>query len=163
VENFFLLFAGFQGRRVCRSDLYVLVQDLKNLIADLYSLWKNSRFQKKNRSNRSPDEGDIADLKISRVGDNFSGQRICGADLDVLVQDLQDLIADLESLWKNTQFQKKNQANRSPDEGDIADLKSALFAEILGDGGRVAAQIWNSSAWIRISITWADAEWLFHF
>ena len=59
---------------------------------------------------------------------------------------------------KNTQFKKKNQANRGPDEGDIADLKSTLFSEILGDGGRVAAQIWNSSAWIRISITWADAE-----
>jgi len=26
---------------------------------------------------------------------------------------------------------KKNQLNRSPDEGDIADLKSALFVEIL--------------------------------
>jgi len=36
--DFFLLFAGFQGRRVCRSDLYVLVQDLQNLIIDLYSL-----------------------------------------------------------------------------------------------------------------------------
>ena len=36
---------------------------------------------------------------------------------------------------------KKNQLNRSPDEGDITDLKSALFSEILGDGGRVAAQI----------------------
>jgi len=57
------------------------------------------------------------------------------------VQDLQNLIVDLESLWKNTQFQKKNQSNQSPDEGDIADLKSALFAEISGDGGRVAAQI----------------------
>ena len=78
--------------------MYVLVQDLKNLIVDLYSLCKNSRFQKQNRSNRSPDEGDIADLKISRVVDNFSGQRICGADIDVLVQDLQDLIVDLESL-----------------------------------------------------------------
>jgi hypothetical protein len=57
------------------------------------------------------------------------------------VQDLQNLIVDLDSLWKNTQIQKKNQLNRSPDEGDIADLKSALFSEILGDGGRVAAQI----------------------
>ena len=115
------------------------------MIVDLYSLWKNSRFQKNNRSNRSPDEGDIADLKISGVAANFSGQRVCGKDLDVLVQDMQDLIVDLESLWKNTQFQKKNQANRSPYEGDIADLKSALFSEILGDGRRVAAQIWNSS------------------
>jgi len=40
---------------------------------------------------------------------------------------------------------KKNQSNRSLDEGDIADLKSSLFVEILGDGGRVAAQIRNSS------------------
>ena len=53
--------------------------------------------------------------------------------------------------------------NRSSGEGDITDLKSALFLEILGDGGRVTAQIWNSSAWIRISITWVDAEWLLHF
>jgi len=30
---------------------------------------------------------------------------------------------------------KKNQSNRSPDEGDIADLKSALFAEILVTAG----------------------------
>jgi hypothetical protein len=55
-------------------------------------------FKKKNRLNRSPDEGDIADLKISGVADNFSGQRVCGADLDVLVQDLQNLIVDLDFL-----------------------------------------------------------------
>ncbi len=42
---------------------------------------------------------------------------------------------------KKHMISKTNQSNRSPDEGDIADLKSALFAEILGDGGRVAAQI----------------------
>ena len=52
------------------------MQDLQNLIVDLNSLRKNTRFQKKNRSNRSPDEGDIADLKISGVVDNFSGQRV---------------------------------------------------------------------------------------
>ena len=63
-----------------------------------------------------------------------------------------------EFFEKHYPISKKNQSNRSPDEGDIADLKSALFAKILGDGGRVAARIWNSSAWIRISITWADAE-----
>ena len=101
-----LLFAGFRGRRVCRSDLYVLVKDLQNLIANLDSMWKNSDF-KKNRSNWSPDEGDIANLKISGVADNFSGQRICGTDLDILVQDMQNLITYLDSLWKNTQFQKK--------------------------------------------------------
>lgn len=28
---------------------------------------------KKNRPNQSPDEGDITDLKISGVADNFSG------------------------------------------------------------------------------------------
>ena len=71
---FFHFFAGFVfGWRNCRSDLYILVQDLQNLIADLYSWWKNSRFQKKNRLNRSPDEEDIADLKISGVADNFQG------------------------------------------------------------------------------------------
>jgi len=77
--------------------------------------------------NWSSDEGDIANLKISRVADKFSGQRLCGTDLDILVQDLQNLIADLIFLGKITQFQKKNQSNRSPDEGDIVDLKSALF------------------------------------
>ena len=44
---------------------------------------------------------------------------------------MQNLIADLDSLGKNTQLHKKNQSNQSPDEGDIADLKSTLFAEIL--------------------------------
>ena len=72
--EFFYIFAWIFGWRIYRSDLYVLVQDLQNLIVDLYSLWKNSLFQKKNRLNRSPDEGDIADLKISGVVDNFSGQ-----------------------------------------------------------------------------------------
>ena len=88
----------------------------------------------------------------------FFEWQICRADLYVLVKNLQNIIADLDSLGKNTQLKKKNQSNRSPDEGDIADLKSALFAEILGDAGSVAAQIWNSSAWIRIFIIWADAE-----
>ena len=55
-------------------------------------------FKKKNRSNRSPDEGDIADLKISGVADNFSGQRVFDADLDVLVHDMQNLIVDFDSL-----------------------------------------------------------------
>ena len=91
--------------------------------------------------NQSLDEGDIADLKISGVADNFSGQRVCGTDLDILVQDLQNLMVNLNSFRKITQFQKKNQSNQSPDEGDIADLKSALFSKILSDGGRVAAQI----------------------
>jgi len=48
--------------------------------------------------NRSLDEGDIADLKISGVADNFQGSEFCGADIEVLVLDLQDLIVDLESL-----------------------------------------------------------------
>ena len=124
---------------------------------------KYPNSKKKNQLNRSPDEGDITDLKNQWGCRRFSGQRDCGADLEVLVPDLLDLIAYLESLLKNTHFQKKNQSNRSPDEGDIADLKLALFAESLGDGGRVTAWIWNSSAWIWISITWADAEWWFHF
>ena len=59
---------------------------------------KKYPISKKNQLNRSSNEGDIADLKISRVVDNFSGQRICGTDLDVLVQDLQALIVDMESL-----------------------------------------------------------------
>jgi len=62
--------------------------------------------------NRSPDEGDIAYLNISGVADNFSGQRVCGVDLDVLVHELQNIIA-----------------------------KSALFPKNIGDGGRVAVQI----------------------
>jgi len=96
--EFFYIFVGIFGWRICRSDLYIFVQDLQNLIVDLYSLWKNSRFQKKNRLNRSLDEGDIADLKISGVVDNFSGQRVCGSDLDVLVKYMQNLIVDLYSL-----------------------------------------------------------------
>ena len=59
---------------------------------------KKYPISKKNLSNRSPDEGDITDLKISGVTDNFSGHHVCGADLDVLVQDLQNLIVDLEYL-----------------------------------------------------------------
>lgn len=70
-------------------------------------MWKSSQFQKKNRLNQSPDEGDIIDLKISGVVDNFLGQRFCGADLEILVQYLQNLIVDLDSMWKNTQFKKK--------------------------------------------------------
>jgi len=91
--------------------------------------------------NRSLDEGDIADLKISGVADKFSGQRFFGTDLDVLVQYLQNLIADLNFLGKITKFQKKNQSNQSPDEGDIADLKSSLFCRNFGDDGKVVVQI----------------------
>ena len=47
---------------------------------------------------------------------------------------------------KKYRISKKNHSNWSPDEGDIADLKSARFLEILGDGGRVETQIWNFSA-----------------
>ena len=107
---------------------------------------KIADFKKKNQLNRNPDEGDIADLKINGVAEDFSGQRDCGTDLDVLVQDLKNIIVDMEFLRKNTEFQKKNHSNWSPDEGDIADLKSARFLEILGDGGRVETQIWNFSA-----------------
>ena len=69
VDNFFRaaslrLRSGCPGERStksnCRSVFFV----------------KNSRFQKKNRLNRSPDEGDIVDLKISGVADNFSGPRV---------------------------------------------------------------------------------------
>jgi len=35
---FFYIFAGIFGRRVCRSDLYVLVIDMQNIIVYLYSL-----------------------------------------------------------------------------------------------------------------------------
>ena len=42
---------------------------------------------------------------------------------------------------KKHMISKKNQSNRSPDEGDIADLKSALFCRNFGDGGRIATQI----------------------
>ena len=74
------------------------MKNLQNLIAYLDSLCKKTRFKKKKWPNRIPDEGDIADLKISGVVDNFSGQQVCGADLDILVQDLQNLILDLDSL-----------------------------------------------------------------
>ena len=110
---------------------------------------KIADLKKQNRSNRSPNEGDIADLKISRVGDNFLGQRICGSTISNCRSGI---------FVKKHLISKKNQLNRSPDEGDVVDLKSVLFSEILGDGGRIAAQIWNSTTWIRISITWTDAE-----
>jgi len=59
---------------------------------------KKYLISKKNRLNRSPDEGDIADLKISGVVDKFSGQRVCDTNLDILVQDLKNLIVDMDSL-----------------------------------------------------------------
>ena len=34
----FFIFSGFQGRRVGRSDLYILVQDIQNIIVDLDSM-----------------------------------------------------------------------------------------------------------------------------
>jgi len=40
---------------------------------------------------------------------------------------LQNLNANLGSLKKYTQFQKKYQSNQIPDEGDIIDLKTTLF------------------------------------
>ena len=57
------------------------------------------------------------------------GQRVCRADLKILVKKFQKEISYLDSLWKNTQFQKKkNQSNWSPDEGVITDLKSVIFS-----------------------------------
>ena len=61
----------------------------------------------------------------------FFGRRLFRSDLKHLVQNLQKLIPDLDSSRKITQFQKKNGSNRSPDVGDIADLKSAILSEFL--------------------------------
>ena len=53
----------FFGRRIFRSDLKHLVQNLQKQIPDLDSSRKITTFQKKIGSNRSSDVGDIADLK----------------------------------------------------------------------------------------------------
>ena len=49
-----------------------------------------------------------------------------------------------ELFEKNYPISKKKSVESESDEGDIADLKSALFCRNFGDGGRVAAQIRNS-------------------
>jgi len=49
------------------------------------------------------------------------------------VQNLQNIIADLGSLQKDTQFKKnknKNRLSRCPNEEDIADLKISWVAKI---------------------------------
>jgi len=61
----------------------------------------------------------------------FFGRRLCRSDLEYLVQNLQKQIPNLDSSRKITQFQKKTGSNRSPDVGDIADLKSAILSEFL--------------------------------
>ena len=61
----------------------------------------------------------------------FFGRRLCRSDLKHLVQNLQNQISYLDSSRKITQFQKKNGSNRSPEVGDIADLKSAILSEFL--------------------------------
>lgn len=59
---FFNFLQEFFGWQVFRSYLYVLVQNLHNLIVDLGCLQKNTEFEKKkNRPNQSPDEQDIVD------------------------------------------------------------------------------------------------------
>ena len=53
----------FFWRRIFRSDLKHLVQNLQKQIPDLDSSRKITQFQKKNGSNRSSDVGDITDLQ----------------------------------------------------------------------------------------------------
>jgi len=53
----------FFGRRLFRSYLKHLVQNLQKQIPDLDSSRKITQFQKKKGLNRNPDVGDIADLK----------------------------------------------------------------------------------------------------
>jgi len=84
--------ASLQIRSVCFGD-----RSAKPNCRSVFFV-KKYPISKKNRLNRGPDEGDITDLKISGVADNFSRQQVCGADLDVLVQDLQNIIVDLYSL-----------------------------------------------------------------
>ena len=54
-----------------------------------------------------------------------------------LVKIFQKQIAYLDSLQKNTQIEKKNRSNRSSDEGDIIDLKSALLLENFAMAGQL--------------------------
>ena len=50
--------------------------------------------------------------------------------MKIFIKKFQKQIAYLDSLRKNTQIEKKkNRSNRSLDDGDIVDLKSALFLE----------------------------------
>ena len=57
------------------------------------------------------------------------GARVCREYLKIFGVIFQKQIAYLDSLRKNTQIEKKNRSNRSSDEGDIIDLKSALLLE----------------------------------
>ena len=66
------------------------------------------------------------------------GARVCREYLKFLVKYFQKQIAYLDSLQKNTQIEKKNQSNWSSDEGDIVDLKSALFDRKFCDSGTIA-------------------------
>ena len=58
------------------------------------------------------------------------GPRVFREVLRISMQNFQKQIAYMDSLRKNSQIQKKkNRLNRSLYEGDIANLKSALFLE----------------------------------
>ena len=65
------------------------------------------------------------------------GARVCREYLKFLVKNFHKKIAYLDSLRKNTQIEKKNRSNRNLDEGDIVDLKSALFLEKFAMAGQL--------------------------
>ena len=50
------------------------------------------------------------------------------------MQNFQKQIAYLDSLRNHTQIEKTNQSNQSLDDGDIVNLKSALFFRKFCDG-----------------------------
>jgi hypothetical protein len=55
----------------------------------------------------------------------------------ISVQNLQKSVVYLSSSQKNTQFEKQNHPERSPEGQDIAVLKSAIFRVFSADGGAV--------------------------
>ena len=65
------------------------------------------------------------------------GARVCREYLKIFGEIFSEKIAYLDSLRKNTQIEKKNRSNRSSDEGDIIDLKSALLLENFATAGQL--------------------------
>ena len=92
---------------------------------------------KKNRPNRTPGEGDIADLKISGVADNLFEAVRFQCRSEHLGARYVESNCRSEFFVKKYPVSKKNQSNRSPDEEDLANLKSAIFQQFLVTVGQL--------------------------
>lgn len=73
------------------------------------------------------------------------------------------MIINLSSSQKITHFPKKHWLNWSSDEGDIIDLESVIFSELLRWRNNCSANMSFESVQIEISNTWEDAEQSFCF